>query len=86
MELSRSTWLITSLSPGGGEKMPKHSVSAGNIAALLSRFSELKQKAFARMGQSFPIIGLDRQHLADGAAHSGRGHASVLCDRRYGEA
>jgi len=56
LELSRSTWLITSLSPGGGEKMSKHSVSAGDIAALLSRFSELKQKAFARMGQSFPII------------------------------
>jgi transposase len=56
LELSRSTWLITSLSPGGGEKMSKHSVSAGDIAGLLSRFSELKQKAFARMGQSFPII------------------------------
>src|SRR6202047_3006815 len=56
LELSCSTWLITSLSPGGGEKMSKHSVSAGDIAALLSRFSELKQKAFARMGQSFPII------------------------------
>ena len=56
LELSRSIWLITSVSPGGGEKMSKHSVSAGDIAALLSRFSELKQKAFARRGQSFPII------------------------------
>ena len=55
LELSRSTWLITSLSPGGGEKMSKHSVSAGDIAALLSRFWA-QQKAFARMGQSFPII------------------------------
>src|SRR5207245_4722085 len=26
MELSRRAWLITSLSPGGGEKMSKHSV------------------------------------------------------------
>jgi transposase len=26
LELSRRTWLITSLSPGGGEKMSKHSV------------------------------------------------------------
>ena len=26
LELSRPTWLITSLSPGGGEKMSKHSV------------------------------------------------------------
>ena len=24
MELSRTTWLITSLSPGAGEKMSKH--------------------------------------------------------------
>ena len=30
LELSRSTWLITSMSPGGGEKMSKHSVSAGD--------------------------------------------------------
>jgi transposase len=37
LELSRSTWLITSLSPGGGEKMSKHGLSAGNIAALLAR-------------------------------------------------
>src|SRR5258708_13756656 len=29
LELSRSTWLATSLSPGRGEKMSKHSVSAG---------------------------------------------------------
>ncbi len=56
LELSRSTWLITSLAPGGGEKMSKHSVPAGNIAALLARFSELQQKAFARTGKSFPII------------------------------
>jgi transposase len=30
--------------------------SAGDIAALLARFSELKQKSFARIGKSFPII------------------------------
>src|ERR1700722_19296346 len=40
LELSRSTWLITSLSPGGGEKMSKQGLSAGNIAALLARLSE----------------------------------------------
>ena len=56
MELSRSTWLITSLSPGGGEKMSKHSVPAGDICTLLKRFSVFKQKAFARTGKSFPII------------------------------
>src|SRR5271156_4614127 len=56
LELSRSTWLVTSLSPGGGEKMSKHSVSAGDIAALLARFSELRRKACARTGKSFPIV------------------------------
>jgi transposase len=56
LELSRSTWLITSLSPGGGEKMSKHSVPAGDICALMARFSEFKQKAFARTEKSFPII------------------------------
>src|SRR6202162_2580739 len=56
LELSRSTWLITSLSPGGGEKMSKHSVQAGDIAGLLKRFAQLKEKARARTGRDFPII------------------------------
>ena len=36
MELSRSKWLITSLSPSGGEKMSKHVVAGGDLAGLLS--------------------------------------------------
>src|ERR1700735_2344268 len=56
LELSRSIWLITSLSPGSGEKMSKHSVRAGDVAALLARFSELKRKASERTGKSFPIV------------------------------
>jgi transposase len=63
LELSRSTWLITSLSPGGGEKMSKHGLSAGNIAALLARLSELKQKAFARTGKSFHVIAIQEAGL-----------------------
>ena len=34
LELSRSTWLITSLLPGGGEKMSKHAVRSGDVAGL----------------------------------------------------
>src|SRR3954468_4145314 len=34
LELSRSTWVITSLAPGGGEKMSKHSVRNGDIAGV----------------------------------------------------
>ena len=56
LELSRSTWLITSLSPGGGEKMSKHQVRGGDIAALLARFAELKARALARTGKSFPLV------------------------------
>ena len=56
LELSRKTWLITSLSPGKGEKMSKHSVTAGDIAGLLARFSELQRKAAVRTGKSFHLI------------------------------
>ena len=45
LELSRSTWLITSLSPGAGEKMSKHSIRAGDVAGLLARLAQLKEKA-----------------------------------------
>jgi transposase len=56
LELSRATWLITSLIPGGDEKMSRHSVPGGDVAGLLMRFSELRRKAHARTGQAFPII------------------------------
>jgi transposase len=56
LELSRSTWVITSLAPGGGEKMSKHAVPSGDIAALLARLSQLQEKARARTGHVFPII------------------------------
>ena len=57
LELSRSLWLVTSISPGGGEKMSKHGVAAGDIGALLlARFAELKKRAFARTEKMAPII------------------------------
>jgi hypothetical protein len=48
LELSRSTWLITSLSPGGGEKMSKR-LTTGTIA-----------RAFAISRASFPKINVYR--------------------------
>jgi len=36
LELNRSTWLITSLSPGGGETTSRHSVPSGDVIGLLS--------------------------------------------------
>ncbi|MGY4317542.1 transposase [Bradyrhizobium sp. JR3.5] len=63
LELSRSTWLVTSLSPGKGEKMSKHSVVAGDLAELLKLFAELKRKAQARTGESYPIITIQEAGL-----------------------
>jgi hypothetical protein len=81
LELSRSTWLITSVSPGG-EKMSKHGVSAGNIVALLARLSELKRKAFARTGKSLQGVCLTfRAESASEVATSGRVGVRCLRDR-----
>ena len=91
LELSRSTWLTTSLSPGG-EKMSKHSAPAGDIAALLARFSELRKKACARTGKSFPLVviqeaGLDgfwihRVLLSEGIESHVVDPASIATSRR----
>jgi transposase len=63
LELSRSTWLVTSLSPGKGEKMSRHSVTAGDVAGLLALFAELRRKAEVRTGQSYPIITMQEAGL-----------------------
>jgi transposase len=56
LELSRSSWLITSLSPGGGEKMSKHLVRGGDAVGLLGQLAKLRAKAQARTGKTFPVI------------------------------
>lgn len=63
LELSRSTWLITSLSPGAGERLSRHSVSAGDIGGLLARFAQLQEKATARLDRAFPIIAIQEAGL-----------------------
>src|SRR3954467_12838594 len=63
LELSRSTWLITSLVPGGGDKMSKHSVRSGDIAELMTHFAKLRDKAHARAGTNFPIIAIQEAGL-----------------------
>lgn len=62
MELSRSKWLITSLSPGGGKKMSKHAVATGDVAGMLTRFAELNRKA-ERTGRCFPFIVIQEAEL-----------------------
>jgi transposase len=56
LELSRSKWVLTSLSPGNGEKMSQYGLTAGDIGGLLARFADLKRKARERMGSDYPII------------------------------
>ena len=63
LELSRSNWLVTSLSPGKGEKMSKHSVAAGDVAGLMKLFADLKRKAEVRTGQSYPVITIQEAGL-----------------------
>src|SRR5260221_6928602 len=92
LELSRRTWLITSLSPGGGEKMSKHSVPASGVGGLLRRFADLRRKTAARTGRDFPIIviqeaGLDgfwihRVLQSEGIESHVVDAASILTSRR----
>lgn len=63
LELSRSNWLITSLSPGKGEKMSKYCITAGDVAGLMKLFADLKRKAELRTGQSYPIIAIQEAGL-----------------------
>ena len=56
LELSRSNWLVTSLSPGSGEKMSKHSVRGGDAAGLLGLLARLQARAQARTGKTFRVI------------------------------
>ena len=56
LELSRTTWLVTSLSPGTREKMSKHSVPAGDIGDLLARLRSLQERVRARTKQLPPLV------------------------------
>jgi transposase len=63
LELSRSNWILTSLSPGNGEKMSQYSLKAGEVGGLLARFAELKHKAKARTGSECPIVSIHEAGL-----------------------
>jgi hypothetical protein len=57
MELSRTNWLLTSLPPGGGERVLKHVLRSGDVAGLRTRFSQIRERVRARMGRTaVPII------------------------------
>lgn len=62
LELSKSTWLVTSLSPDC-EKMTRHSVPGGDMPALLTCLQALRQKARAREGSLFWVIAIQEAGL-----------------------
>jgi transposase len=63
LELSRSQILVTSLSPGGGDRLSKHSVPAGKADDLLACLQRLVDKAAARTGVSYPVVAIQEAGL-----------------------
>jgi transposase len=60
LELSRSSWVITSLSPGAGEKMSKHSVTAGDVAGLLGDSPSSSRRREHGRGRTFRLLSSKR--------------------------
>src|SRR5688572_16895712 len=63
LELSQSKWLVTSLSPGGGERMSRHELAAGDLAGLLGLFARLREKARARAGRDYGVVSIQEAGL-----------------------
>lgn len=92
LELSQSRWLVTSLSPGNGSRMPQCTLVAGDVAGLLKRLHDLRRQARDRVGREFPVItiqeaGLDgfwlhRVLLGEGIESHVVDPASVAVSRR----
>ena len=55
LELSRSRWLVTSMSPGS-DKMSKHAVSGGDAGALLNLLARLRARTEQRTGASAKLV------------------------------
>ncbi|MER9567161.1 IS110 family transposase [Mesorhizobium sp. M0571] len=63
LELSRSTWLVTSLLPCNGEKMSKRVVKAGDTAGLLDLVRQLKATVRRRTSRDVPVIAIQEAGL-----------------------
>lgn len=63
LELSRSKWLVTSLLPGGGGRMSKHVLAAGDLGGLLGHLGHLREKAGSRTGEQFGVVTIQEAGL-----------------------
>ena len=83
VELSRKTWLVTSLSPGAGEKLSRHMVPGGDIGALFERLAKLKSRTHDRTGATYPVIVIHEAGLDGFWVHrvlEAEGHESHVVD------
>ncbi|MBB4233438.1 IS110 family transposase [Rhizobium mongolense] len=83
VELSKKTWLITSISPGAGEKLSRHSLPGGDIAGLLARLRQLKQNTRGRTGADYSIITIQEAGFDGFWVHrvlEAEGHESHVVD------
>jgi hypothetical protein len=78
LELSPSKGIVTSLSPGKGEKMSRYNLRGGDPAGLPALFAELKRKAKKRTESDYPIITIHEAGL-DGSG------SIALCSRKQAE-
>lgn len=63
MELSKSTWLVTSLSPGAGERMSRHTIRASDIAGRFERSSLLTARAKRQARRDLAVIVIQKAGL-----------------------
>lgn len=63
MELSRSSWVVTTLSPGNGERMSRKSLPAGDAAGLMTLLQSAREKARLRTGRTYPFISIQEAGL-----------------------
>ena len=65
LELSRSTWLVTSLSPGGGEKMSKHSCARAMSRDCWNAFRPSRKKCAPGLARPFRSLSFRRPAWLD---------------------
>lgn len=56
VELSQSTWLVTSFIPAVDTKMARKGLPAGEIGRLLTLLSDLRSKARRQTGELLPVV------------------------------
>ena len=55
LELSKSTWLVTSLAPGS-DKMSRRTIVGGDVDGLFACLAQLRAKALERQGKLYPLV------------------------------